>query len=80
MARSQAVVGIWLAHCMRQPDQLLAAPMRYRNSQGQDREHAAWIAVAHLFNHQAHHRGQVTALMHQLGVDPGVTDFLMYVQ
>ncbi len=32
--------------------------------------------IQHLFNHQTHHRGQITALLHQLGVDPGVTDLL----
>ncbi|MET0413733.1 MAG: DinB family protein, partial [Polyangiaceae bacterium] len=29
---------------------------------------------AHVFNHQTHHRGQVTTLLTQLGHDPGVTD------
>lgn len=38
-----------------------------------------WVAVAHLFNHQTHHRGQVTTLLDQLGIDPGVTDYLAYV-
>ena len=33
-----------------------------------------WAAVAHLFNHQTHHRGQVTTLLKQSGKDPGVTD------
>lgn len=33
-----------------------------------------WLAVTHLFNHQTHHRGQVTTLLAQLGQDPGVTD------
>lgn len=33
-----------------------------------------WICVAHLFNHQTHHRGQVTTLLKQAGIDPGVTD------
>ena len=32
--------------------------------------------VQHLFNHQTHHRGQVTVLMSQMGIDPGVTDLL----
>jgi uncharacterized damage-inducible protein DinB len=37
-----------------------------------------WKVVAHFFNHQTHHRGQVTALLTQAGVDYGVTDlFLM---
>jgi uncharacterized damage-inducible protein DinB len=33
--------------------------------------------VAQMFNHQTHHRGQVTTLLMQLGVDPGVTDIPM---
>jgi uncharacterized damage-inducible protein DinB len=33
-----------------------------------------WHVVAHLFNHQTHHRGQVTTLFTQAGHDPGVTD------
>jgi len=35
-----------------------------------------WIAVTHFFNHQTHHRGQVTTLLSQLGRDPGVTDLM----
>jgi uncharacterized damage-inducible protein DinB len=34
----------------------------------------AWVMVTHMFNHQTHHRGQLTTLLSQLGVDPGVTD------
>ncbi|WP_008311082.1 DinB family protein [Leptolyngbya sp. PCC 6406] len=60
-------------------DDLLAATMSYQNSQGHLRSHPVWIAVAHMFNHQTHHRGQVTTLMHQLGCAPGVTDYFMYV-
>jgi len=33
-----------------------------------------WVLVTHMFNHATHHRGQLTTLMKQLGVDPGVTD------
>jgi uncharacterized damage-inducible protein DinB len=32
------------------------------------------IAVLHLFNHGTHHRGQLTTLMRQAGLDPGITD------
>ncbi len=34
----------------------------------------AWLLVTHFFNHQTHHRGQLTTLLSQLGYDPGVTD------
>jgi uncharacterized damage-inducible protein DinB len=42
------------------------------------REHACalWKAVVHFFNHQTHHRGQLTALLSQAGVDYGVTDLM----
>ena len=33
-------------------------------------------AVAHFFNHQTHHRGQLTTLLFQRGIDPGVTDLM----
>ena len=55
------------------PD-FLRATMRYRNTSGVCREHAVWQALTHLFNHQAHHRGQVTTLLAQAGIDPGTTD------
>jgi uncharacterized damage-inducible protein DinB len=35
-----------------------------------------WWALLHMFNHQTHHRGQVTTLLKQLGADPGVTDLI----
>jgi uncharacterized damage-inducible protein DinB len=40
------------------------------------RTYPFWLAVTHLFNHQTHHRGQVTTLLMQNGVDPGVTDLI----
>ena len=51
----------------------LAAPLVYMR-RGQKQESPLWCAVAHLFNHQTHHRGQITTLLTQLGRDPGVTD------
>ena len=37
---------------------------------------ALWVAVTHFFNHQTHHRGQLTTLLSQLDLDCGVTDLL----
>ena len=53
--------------------------MRYSNTQGVLREHPAWQALSHLFNHQTHHRGQVTTLLAQAGVEVGVTDLIALV-
>ncbi|HYF44096.1 MAG TPA: DinB family protein [Ramlibacter sp.] len=54
--------------------------MRYANSKGVQREHPVWKALTHFFNHQTHHRGQVTTLLMQAGVDPGVTDMIVLAQ
>lgn len=35
-----------------------------------------WVTVTHFFNHQTHHRGQLTTLLSQCGIDCGVTDFI----
>lgn len=32
--------------------------------------------LLHFFNHQTHHRGQVTTLIKQAGFEPGVTDLM----
>jgi uncharacterized damage-inducible protein DinB len=53
--------------------------MRYSNTKGVAREHPAWQAITHFFNHQTHHRGQVTTLLAQAGIDPGTTDLIALV-
>jgi uncharacterized damage-inducible protein DinB len=55
-------------HWLRSPFQF------YSISYARERRLPAWLLVMHLFNHQTHHRGQLTTLLSQLGVDYGVTD------
>lgn len=43
-------------------------------SDGKTRTIENWVLVTHLFNHGTHHRGQVTTLLSQLGIDIGATD------
>lgn len=53
----------------------LALPLTYVSKvDGRDRTVPRWILVTHLFNHQTHHRGQVTTLLSQRSVDVGSTD------
>ena len=39
-----------------------------------DFAHPRWGLVQHMFNHQTHHRGQITTLLSQAGLDVGATD------
>ncbi len=54
----------------------LAAPFEYRKMSGAPVQVMGWAALTHVFNHQTHHRGQVTTLLMQSGVDPGETDIV----
>jgi uncharacterized damage-inducible protein DinB len=51
----------------------LAAPLVFTR-RGHRIESPLWGLVAHVFNHQTHHRGQITTLFTQYGHDPGSTD------
>ncbi|MBE0593573.1 MAG: DinB family protein [Gemmatimonadales bacterium] len=58
-------------------DSALAGTLRYTSVVSPaPRKYEMWLAVAHFFNHQTHHRGQVTTLLSQFGQDIGVTDLI----
>jgi len=62
----------WAEHV---PGEWLASTLTYTSKvDGKTRSLPAAVAVVHLFNHGTHHRGQLTTLMKQAGLDPGVTD------
>ncbi|HLT30779.1 MAG TPA: DinB family protein [Myxococcaceae bacterium] len=53
----------------------LAEPITYAR-RGQGQASPLWWVLAQVFNHQTHHRGQITTLLKQQGCDPGVTDLI----
>jgi uncharacterized damage-inducible protein DinB len=60
-------------------DDDLAGNLTYRRMNGDTHTKAHAPTLLHFFNHQTHHRGQVTTLLFQAGVDPGVTDLVVRV-
>lgn len=50
--------------------------LSYHNTKGIAATKRYSSLVLHFFNHQTHHRGQVSTLLSQAGVDIGVTDLL----
>jgi uncharacterized damage-inducible protein DinB len=57
-------------------DESTAAPFRFKSVAYQrDLVFPGWAVIVQMFNHQSHHRGQITTLLKQLGKDPGITDF-----
>ena len=69
-----AAIEQWVADMTAE---FLTSTMRY--AKGTQRAHPAWQAMTHFFNHQTHHRGQVTTLLTQAGLDVGVTDLIALV-
>ncbi len=58
-------------------DAVLSSPLTYTGIvEASPRTCTLWIAVTHLFNHQTHHRGQLTCLLSQMNVDYGATDMI----
>lgn len=56
----------------------LDAPFRYTSLLSPElRQIRLGDALLHLFHHQTHHRGQITTLLAQQGVDFGETDLLL---
>ena len=56
----------------------LDAELDYTTTKGEPRRQPRWEALAHLFNHQTHHRGQAHAILTRLGVaEPPPLDLLV---
>jgi uncharacterized damage-inducible protein DinB len=58
----------------------LASTMTYANLAGVQCSKNFGALLQHVFNHQTHHRGQVSTLLFQSGVDVGTTDLVYLVQ
>jgi uncharacterized damage-inducible protein DinB len=53
--------------------------LKYSSMKGVPADKNFYGLVMHFFNHQTHHRGQVTTLLSQAGVDTGDTDLVVLI-
>jgi uncharacterized damage-inducible protein DinB len=58
-------------------EEALPQPMTYTNLKGETWTYPLWRMLLHLVNHQTYHRGQVTTLLRQLGVQAPQIDYLV---
>lgn len=76
--RTDAAIVEWAASLS---DDILAGELRYTSIVNPEpRVYDMWLAVTHFFNHQTHHRGQLTAMLSQCGKDYGITDLIWLPQ
>lgn len=74
--RLDAVILRWAAELT--PEHL-ATDFSYTSTAGVAFRRNFGALVQHFFNHQTHHRGQVSTLLFQAGVDVGVTDLVAVI-
>ena len=74
-AEIDQIIITWATSEAQQDDYMRA--FKYTNSKGISSTRNFGEVVSHFYNHQTHHRGQVSTLLSQLGYDIGVTDFLI---
>jgi uncharacterized damage-inducible protein DinB len=61
-------------------DDAIAGTLRYRNMAGESHETPlAWV-LAHFFNHQTHHRGQVHGMLSGTPVAPPPLDLIYFLR
>lgn len=65
-----------IAWCAQLRAQDLEHPLEYVDMSGVGHVKPTGLLICHFFNHQTHHRGQVSTLLSQYSVDVGVTDIL----
>lgn len=71
---TDARISAWAAELT---EEALSGTLEYTTMvKPQPRRTPLWLAATHFFNHQTHHRGQLTTLLSQCGVDYGVTDLM----
>jgi uncharacterized damage-inducible protein DinB len=75
----QQVDTIFLTLCVELDQQQLQQVLVYKNMKGDSMRKPFSSVLQHVFNHQTHHRGQLTTLFSQMGLDVGVTDLLMLI-
>ncbi|NVK56543.1 MAG: DinB family protein [Alteromonadaceae bacterium] len=53
--------------------------LTYNNTKGIRGRKLFGELLSHVFNHQTHHRGQISTMLNQNGADIGITDFLLEI-
>lgn len=70
---------IILQYCSQLSEQECGSILSYITTEGQQITKSVADVLQHLFNHQTHHRGQLTCVLSQLGIDYGCMDLPVIV-
>ena len=74
----RALEGAQLAFLNELTDAGLERTVDYINFAGQKFSQPLWHLMRHMVNHSTYHRGQITTMTRQLGLQPVSTDLVLY--
>ena len=70
-----------IEECMHEmSDEDCIRALQYTNTAGKEIHAIVWQALIHWFNHQTHHRGNLSAMLDILGIDNDFSSFLSRVK
>lgn len=72
-ARILALADQWRGSALEQD-------LSYRTTKGDPSTTPVILVLGHLFNHQTHHRGQITDLLMQTSIEPPVLDLIYFLR
>jgi uncharacterized damage-inducible protein DinB len=72
------IIERWLEWANAPGDSDLERIVVYKDTRGNDHHTPLWQIVLHVVNHATLHRGQVMAMLRQLGIAPPPTDLIFY--
>lgn len=78
-AAREAMDSVLILFTKEATEEDFAYSLSYTNTEGKTQKKYFGSLVQHLFNHQTHHRGQVSTLLNQQGIDIGSTDLLAFI-
>lgn len=79
MVRREQLDQVLLAFANQVTEVILQSAITYKSFKGLESSKVFFSLLMHMFNHQTHHRGQVSTLLSQFGVDVGVTDLVAII-
>lgn len=76
----RTVVESIIHFCAEADDDDYCQPLHYTDTSGRPFVNEFGALVQHFFNHQSHHRGQLTTLLSQSGIDVGATNLVLMIR
>ncbi|HUX13944.1 MAG TPA: DinB family protein [Spirochaetia bacterium] len=67
------ILSAWIAEL---PETRYEEILRYTNTAGEARQYIVWQTIDHLFNHQTHHRGQISEILDEMEVEHDYSNIL----